>query len=36
MLQINSGKLFTREPEHRNELRGILYTNLRFGHDKPI
>lgn len=36
MLQIKSGKLFTREPEHRNELRGILYTNLRLGRDEPI
>ncbi len=36
MLQINSGKLFTREPKHRNELRGILYTNLRIARDQPI
>lgn len=36
MLQIISGKLFTREPEHRNELRSILYTNLRVVREKPI
>lgn len=36
MLQINSGKPFTREPEHRNELRGILYTNLRVVRREPI
>lgn len=29
MLQINTGKLFVRKPEYVNELRGILYTNLR-------
>ena len=28
MLQIASGKLFQSEPGQRNELRGILYTNL--------
>jgi len=29
MLQINTGKLFTREIERTNELRGVLYTNAR-------
>ena len=29
MLQIASGRLFTRPPGQRNELRGVLYTNLR-------
>ena len=29
MLQIASGKLFSKEPAQRNELRGVLYTNLR-------
>ena len=29
MLQIASGKLFKGTPAHRNELRGVLYTNLR-------
>ena len=29
MLQIASGKLFRGKPVHRNELRGVLYTNLR-------
>ena len=28
MLQIASGKLFTNEPRQRNELRGVLHTNL--------
>jgi hypothetical protein len=36
MLQIGSGKLFIRAPERRNELRGILYSNLRLGAEKPI
>ncbi|AWZ01966.1 hypothetical protein RHODOSMS8_02442 [Rhodobiaceae bacterium] len=36
MLQINSGKLFTREVGRQNELRGIIYTNLRLGRDGPI
>jgi hypothetical protein len=35
MLQIASGKLFTREPGRRNELRGVLYGNLRIGR-QPI
>ena len=29
MLQIASGRLFRRPPGQRNELRGVLYTNLR-------
>ena len=29
MLQIASGKLFRKKPGQRNELRGVLYTNLR-------
>ena len=28
VLQIASGKLFTNEPRQRNELRGVLHTNL--------
>ena len=35
MLQIASGKLFQSEPGQRNELRGILYTNL-FLHERTI
>ena len=35
MLQIASGKLFQSKPERRNELRGVLYTNL-FLPGKPI
>ncbi|OBU25583.1 hypothetical protein [Photobacterium aquimaris] len=31
MLQICSGKLFQDTVEYRNQLRGIIYTNLRFG-----
>ena len=31
MLQICSGKLFKNNVEYRNQLRGIIYTNLRFG-----
>ncbi|MEQ5875383.1 hypothetical protein J3455_12625 [Pseudoalteromonas sp. NFXS39] len=33
MLQINSGKLFKNEVEYRNNLRGMIYTNLRFPRD---
>jgi hypothetical protein len=35
MLQINSGKLFTRGVARRNQLRGVLYSNaeFRFGED---
>jgi hypothetical protein len=35
MLQINSGKLFTREVGRINHLRGVLYSNLelRYGYD---
>ncbi|MDE0527529.1 MAG: hypothetical protein OXH85_02390 [Truepera sp.] len=36
MLQIASGKLFTKAPIQRNELRGVLYTNLFLFGDKPI
>ena len=35
MLQVASGKLFTREPGQRNELRGVLYTNL-YVNDRTI
>ena len=35
MLQIASGKLFGRKPGQRNELRGVLYTNLRM-YDRTI
>jgi hypothetical protein len=35
MLQINSGKLFTRGVGRKNQLRGVLYSNVefRFGED---
>lgn len=36
MLQIASGKLFSRPVGRRNEHRGILYTNLRLVRDGPI
>ncbi len=31
MLQICSGKLFKNTVEYRNQLRGLIYTNLQFG-----
>ena len=36
MLQIASGKLFTKEPAQRNELRGVVYTNLQLSVKEPI
>ncbi|EIO4079087.1 hypothetical protein LQK60_004291 [Vibrio vulnificus] len=36
MLQICSGKMFQREIEYRNNLRGVLYTNLRLKQDKRL
>lgn len=36
MLQICSGKMFQREIEYRNNLRGVLYTNLRLSRDKRL
>jgi hypothetical protein len=37
MLQINSGKLYQRGVGRRNNLRGVLYTNLNMmAHDEPI
>lgn len=36
MLQICSGKIFQRDVEYRNNLRGILYTNLRLNRDKKL
>ncbi|MGF1719122.1 hypothetical protein L4D20_03650 [Vibrio kyushuensis] len=36
MLQICSGKMFQRDIEYRNNLRGILYTNLRLNRDKKL
>ena len=36
MLQIASGKLFIKEPAQRNELRGVVYTNLQFYGTEPI
>ena len=36
MLQIASGKLFTQAPGRRNELRGVLHTNLVLLGDKPV
>lgn len=34
MLQIATGKLFTRAASRTNRLRGVLYTNARFGFDE--
>ena len=36
MLQIASGKLFAKKPEQRNELRGVVYTNLQLYGREPI
>lgn len=36
MLQINTGKLFTREVERTNQLTGVLYSNLRLPHGRDI
>lgn len=36
MLQIASGKLFTNKPAQRNELRGVVYTNLQLYGREPI
>ncbi|OAL76275.1 hypothetical protein AY606_13255 [Acinetobacter sp. SFB] len=36
MLQIGTGKLFTREVEYRNNLKGIIYSNLRLMRDDKI
>ncbi len=36
MLQICSGKMFQRGIEYRNNLRGVLYTNLRLNRDKKL
>lgn len=36
MLQICSGKLFQREVEYRNQLRGVIYTNLRLTRNKEL
>ncbi|MEZ8369766.1 hypothetical protein AB6C94_10055 [Vibrio splendidus] len=36
MLQICSGKLFQQEVEFRNNLRGVIYTNLNLGIDEKI
>lgn len=36
MLQICSGKLFEREAGRRNELRGVIYTNLRIYRETSI
>ena len=36
MLQIASGKLFARPAARQNELRGVLYSNLRILRDAPI
>lgn len=37
MLQINSGKLYQRGVGRRNNLRGVLYTNLKLmGREEPI
>ena len=33
LLQISSGKLFQREVEYENHLRGVIYTNLKFFRD---
>ena len=36
MLQIASGKLFKSAPRRKNDLRGVLHTNLLLLHDAPI
>ncbi|MBJ7301589.1 hypothetical protein JHC44_14185, partial [Marinobacter salarius] len=36
MLQIGSGKLFQREAEHENHLRGVIYTNLKLRREQEI
>lgn len=36
MLQICSGKLFQNEVQYRNNLRGVIYTNLRLFSDRRI
>ena len=36
MLQINSGKLFTRGVGRTNRLTGVLYSNLRLPHERDI
>ncbi|HHZ8505011.1 TPA: hypothetical protein ACWL6U_002511 [Morganella morganii] len=36
MLQICSGKLFQKEVQYRNNLRGVIYTNLRLFGDTRI
>lgn len=36
MLQICSGKLFKRDIEYRNNLRGVIYTNLTFDRHSKI
>ena len=36
MLQIASGKFFSRQPVQRNLLRGVLHTNLQMGNRAPI
>lgn len=36
MLQICSGKLFQRNVEYRNQLRGVIYTNLRLPRDETL
>lgn len=36
MLQIGTGKLFTRKVAYRNNLKGIIYTNLRLFRDDEI
>lgn len=36
MLQICSGKLFQKEVQYRNNLRGVIYTNLRLFSDRKI
>lgn len=36
MLQICSGKLFKREAEYRNNLKGIIYTNLMLMRDQKL
>ena len=36
MLQIASGKLFTRTPGQRNDLRGIVHTNLHLLGKEPV
>lgn len=36
MLQINTGKLYSRDVERTNQLRGVLFSNLELRSDTPL